>query len=196
MTVSLVQRGDVLVVDFSVTYPRAGKRPCLVVQNDQDNARMQNTIVCQITTNISRSHEDTQILVDKHHPDWSQSGLRTVSKCSNIGDSPKVIFPADHQAARIHSQLTIRLYSPLRCIGWFVGFPGSPVPNHVDVSAGSQQALPGFHQHPRAADVASRAVLQELDSSSSFSGAPISCLLLQAGYRDVTTWPCRCVTDN
>ena len=91
MVISLIQRGDVIVVDFSVTYPSAGKRPALVVQNDTDNARMQNTIIAQITTNISRSHEATQLLLDERHPDWSQSGLRAASvvNASSLVTIPK-----------------------------------------------------------------------------------------------------------
>jgi hypothetical protein len=40
---------------------------------------MQRTIVVQITSNISRSHEDTQYLIDLAHPDWAKSGLRLPS---------------------------------------------------------------------------------------------------------------------
>ena len=91
MSVATVQRGDVVVVDFSITYPQAGKRPALVVQNDHDNARMRNTIVAQITTNISRSHEATQLLLDQHHVDWRQSGLRAASvvNASSLVTVPK-----------------------------------------------------------------------------------------------------------
>lgn len=91
MSVTNIQKGDVVVVDFSVTYPQAGKRPALVVQNDQDNARMHNTIVAQITTNVSRAHEPTQLLIDSSHQDWSLSGLRAASavNASNLVTVPK-----------------------------------------------------------------------------------------------------------
>jgi mRNA-degrading endonuclease toxin of MazEF toxin-antitoxin module len=72
-------RGDVVIVDFYPTDPRAKVRPALVVQNDRDNARMQRTIVVQITSNVGRSHEDTQYLIDSAHPDWAMSGLRIAS---------------------------------------------------------------------------------------------------------------------
>jgi mRNA interferase MazF len=82
-----ILRGSVVVVDFSPTNPSAGVRPALVVQNDRDNARMANTIVVQITSNLGRAHEDTQLLVDASHPDWSASGFRrpSVVNCSSIG---------------------------------------------------------------------------------------------------------------
>ncbi len=72
-------RGNVVIVDFYPTDPRAKVRPALVVQNDRDNARMLRTIVIQITSNVSRSHEDTQYPIDPAHADWSISGLRLPS---------------------------------------------------------------------------------------------------------------------
>jgi len=79
-------RGDVVIVDFSPMNPTAKVRPAIVVQNDVDNARMANTIVVQITSNTSRSHESTQLLIDQSHPDWVLSGLRlpSVINASNL----------------------------------------------------------------------------------------------------------------
>ena len=81
-----MKRGDVVVVDFTSTNAAASIRPALVVQNDRDNARMANTIVAQITSNIRRSGEDTQLLIDATHPDRAASGLRldSVVNCSNV----------------------------------------------------------------------------------------------------------------
>jgi mRNA interferase MazF len=81
-----IRRGSVVIVDVAPTNPASGVRPALVVQNDRNNARMANTIVAQITSNISRAHEDTQRLIDTSHPDWSPSGLRRLSvvNCSSI----------------------------------------------------------------------------------------------------------------
>ena len=93
-----MNRGDFVIVDFRPMNPRAGVRPALVVQNDRDNARMSNTIVAQVTTNIRRSAQDTQVLIDSAHPDWIASGLRnpSVVNCSNIytiehGDVARII---------------------------------------------------------------------------------------------------------
>ncbi|MBW3595642.1 MAG: type II toxin-antitoxin system PemK/MazF family toxin [Planctomycetes bacterium] len=98
MSVKAVRRGDVIVVDFSITYPQAGKRPALVVQNDHDNARMHNTIVAQITTNISRAHEATQLLIDRKHVDWVNSGLRAASV---VNASALVTVPKDDFVRKI-----------------------------------------------------------------------------------------------
>lgn len=83
MTSSVLRRGDVVIVDFG----EPGKlRPALVVQNDRDNGRLTNTIVVQITSNISRAHEPAQHLIDASHSDWKPSGLRrpSVVNCANI----------------------------------------------------------------------------------------------------------------
>ena len=81
-----MKRGDIVIVDFSVSNPGAGIRPAVVVQNDRDNGRIQNTIVAQVTSNIRRAHEDTQLLIDQTHRDWQQSGLRlpSVINTSNL----------------------------------------------------------------------------------------------------------------
>jgi mRNA interferase MazF len=76
-------RSEIVLVDFALP---SGKRPALVVQNDRDNQRMGNTIVAQITTNVSRAKEDTQFLIDPSHPDWLRSGLKKASaiNCLNL----------------------------------------------------------------------------------------------------------------
>lgn len=81
-----MNRGDLVIVDFRPTNPNAGVRPALVIQNNRDNARMLNTIVAQVTTNITRAAADTQLLIDENHADWDRSGLirPSVVNCSNI----------------------------------------------------------------------------------------------------------------
>jgi mRNA interferase MazF len=79
-------RGNLVIIDFRSVNSKAGVRPALVVQNDQGNARMNNTVVVQVTTNIKRAGLATQLLIDSTHPDWLISGLRSASvvNCSNI----------------------------------------------------------------------------------------------------------------
>lgn len=81
-----MKRSDVVIVDFRSLNPAAVVRPAIVVQNDRDNARMSNTIVVQVTTNLRRNLEDTQLFIDNTHADWKLSGLRhpSVINCSNI----------------------------------------------------------------------------------------------------------------
>lgn len=71
-----VSRGDVVLIDAPfVTRPGGKVRPMLVVQNDGNNRRMQNTIVAMITTNIGRAVEPTQVVVDVATAEGRASGL-------------------------------------------------------------------------------------------------------------------------
>ncbi len=81
-----MNRGDVVVVDFSRYDPADKVRPALVVQNDRDNTRMAKTIVALITSNIGRAGEDTQYLIDRNHLDFAPLGLHRDSavNCSNL----------------------------------------------------------------------------------------------------------------
>ncbi len=82
-----VQRGDVVLfqTDF-VGSPRTKVRPMLVVQNDANNRRMSNTILVGITTNLSRSSNATQVLIDVSKSEAQQCGLTRTSvvSCENI----------------------------------------------------------------------------------------------------------------
>jgi mRNA interferase MazF len=54
-------RGDVVLAYYPFVSGAGGSpRPVLIVQIDADNQRLTNTIVAQITTNLSRSGEPTQ----------------------------------------------------------------------------------------------------------------------------------------
>jgi mRNA-degrading endonuclease toxin of MazEF toxin-antitoxin module len=87
-----MNRGDIVIVDFSPASPSAGIRPAVVVQNDRDNARMQNTIVAQVTSNIRRAQEDTQLLIDP-------ACCLSVSKWQ-IRDLASRVPPADAQTEK------------------------------------------------------------------------------------------------
>ena len=80
-----VKRGDVVLVDFPFQRGGGSKlRPGLVVQNDLDNGRLLNTIVVQITGNIQRAGEATQVLIDTSTPDGQQSGLQFDSVVNTV----------------------------------------------------------------------------------------------------------------
>lgn len=81
-----MKRGDIVIIDLRPLNPAAKVRPALVVQNDADNARMSNTIVAQITSNLRRKRELTQHLIDASHADWAASGLQhaSVVNCSTL----------------------------------------------------------------------------------------------------------------
>ncbi len=81
-----MNRGHLVIVDFRSLNPKAGVRQALIVQNDRDNTRKSNTVVVQVTTNVSRIGIGTQVLIQPGHPDWAISGLRHASavNCANI----------------------------------------------------------------------------------------------------------------
>jgi mRNA interferase MazF len=82
-----VHRGDIVHIQAPFASRSGAKtRPMLVVQNDQNNARMANTILVFITSNTSRTAEPTQVLVDVSTPDGLGTGLKQTSvvSCENI----------------------------------------------------------------------------------------------------------------
>lgn len=82
-----VTRGDVVLVHFPFASGRGSKvRPALVVQSDQNNSRMANTIVVQITTNLRRVGEPSQLLIDPATAEGRASGLLSQSavSCENV----------------------------------------------------------------------------------------------------------------
>ncbi len=81
-----LSRGDVVLVDYPFS-PGVGvkRRPTLVVQNDQDNAGLTNTIIAMITSPTDRVPEGTRLHVDISTPEGKRSGLRQDSavNCTN-----------------------------------------------------------------------------------------------------------------
>ncbi len=79
----MIQRGDVIIVDFPFTDVRASKaRPALVVQNDVDNARRRKTIIALIAGNLRMDGDSSHLLIDPATPDGSASGLHGPSLVS------------------------------------------------------------------------------------------------------------------
>ena len=82
-----VTRGDVVLVRFPFAAGGGSKvRPALVVQSNQNNSRIANTIVVQITTNLRRVGEPSQLLIDPVTAEGRPSGLVSPSalSCENI----------------------------------------------------------------------------------------------------------------
>ena len=82
-----IQRGDIVLLSAPFTKGKRRKmRPMLVVQNDANNARMANTILVFVTSNMTRASEPTQVLIDVSTTVGKQSGLLqdSVASCENI----------------------------------------------------------------------------------------------------------------
>jgi mRNA interferase MazF len=83
-----VRRGDVVLVDYPFSDRTGSKvRPCLVVQADRNNQRLDDTIVVTITSRIAHtSTEPTELLIDITSSSGRQTGLLFASavQCQNI----------------------------------------------------------------------------------------------------------------
>lgn len=82
-----VNRGDVALARVPFASGQGSKsRPCIVVQNDQDNAKLANTVVVWITTNLARQGDKSHFLVEVSTADGQQTGLLhdSVVSCNNV----------------------------------------------------------------------------------------------------------------
>jgi mRNA interferase MazF len=82
-----VTRGDVILTFvLNVGSPGGKVRPALVVQSDHNNTRLNETIIAPITTNTSRVHEVTQLLIDVSTVEGTASGLlhNSVVRCERL----------------------------------------------------------------------------------------------------------------
>ena|SRR5436190_15103038 len=87
-----VTRGDVILAFVANVGSPGGKvRPALVVQSDHNNARLNETVIVPITSNISRVHEPTQLLIEISTPDGAASGLLHDSavRCERLHTIPQ-----------------------------------------------------------------------------------------------------------
>lgn len=115
-----MRRGDIVIVDFRPTDPTVKVRPCLVVQNDRDNAVLHRTIVTQITSDTSRGAELTYYLIDERLPEWCRSGLHHPSavNCSNLATVSQL------QVTRIIGSLSSETMQQVnRCLQAALGLP-------------------------------------------------------------------------
>jgi mRNA interferase MazF len=81
------KRGDVVLA----WHPLASgigtsRRPCVVVQNDDDNRKLANTVVAQITTNLARVGDKSHVFIEVAATDGQQTGLLhdSVISCNNL----------------------------------------------------------------------------------------------------------------
>jgi mRNA interferase MazF len=82
-----VRRGDVVLVLYPFASGRgASRRPALIVQNDRDNRRLDNTIIAQITTNVRHANDPTHLLIASLTLEGQQAGLLhdSVISCNNL----------------------------------------------------------------------------------------------------------------
>ncbi len=83
----MIKRGDVVIADFLFVDGGSKKRPAVVVQCDNLNGKLANTILAMVTGNTQFvNKEPTQFLIDPATPDGKSSGLNRASavKCHNL----------------------------------------------------------------------------------------------------------------
>ncbi len=83
----MIQRGDVIIVDFPFTNTGQSKvRPAVVVQNDRDNQKIRKTIIAMVTGNLRRRGDPSHLPVDPNDADGVGSGLNFPSlvSCNNL----------------------------------------------------------------------------------------------------------------
>jgi mRNA interferase MazF len=59
---------------------------CLIVQNDHDNQKLANTVIVQITGNLSRLGDKSHLLLEAATPEGQQAGILhdSMISCNNI----------------------------------------------------------------------------------------------------------------
>ncbi len=115
-----VKRGEVILTFVPNFGSPGGKvRPALVVQSDH-NSRLNETIIAAITSNISRVHEPTQLLVDISTPDGAASGLLHTSavRCERLHSIPQT------DVGRVIGQLSAAMMQQVdACLKATLGIP-------------------------------------------------------------------------
>ena len=90
-----VKRGDVVIVEFPLASGMESKRyPCVVIQNDRNNARLHNIIVAQMTTRLHPPNESTRLLIDIQTPDGKKTGISgtSVVSCEDLVTVKKTLI--------------------------------------------------------------------------------------------------------
>ena len=84
---SEVRQGEVYWIDFgpiSGSAP-AERHPCVIVQSDAFNrSRIATTVVCLITSNVSRSHAPGNVALSKGEANLSKASVVNVSQILTI----------------------------------------------------------------------------------------------------------------
>jgi len=90
-----IQRGDVVLCQ--IPFPSTGLtqfklRPAVVLSKDVNNQRLDDVMVAPCTSNISRSRESTQFLIDG--AEISAAGIRVASvvRCEALMTIPKSLI--------------------------------------------------------------------------------------------------------
>jgi mRNA interferase MazF len=87
-----LNRGDVVLAWFPNASGIGGKRrPCVVVQNEEDKQKIANTVVLFVTSTLLRLGDKSHVFVDITTPEGKQTGLlkNPLISCNNIATIEK-----------------------------------------------------------------------------------------------------------
>ena len=87
-----MKRGDVVLVYIPFVGRPGGKsRPAVVVQSDILNAAIRETVIVEVTSNLSHAAKPHQLLVDVSTPEGALTGLLTDSaiRCERLHTIPQ-----------------------------------------------------------------------------------------------------------
>ena len=90
-----IQRGDVILCRVPMPSTRLTRfklRPAVVVSKDANNLRLDDVIVAPCTSNISRSSEPTQYLVDGSEITPAGVHVPSVVRCEALMTIPKTLI--------------------------------------------------------------------------------------------------------
>ena len=82
-----VKRGDVVLAWYPFSSGAGGKRrPCVIVQNDEDNDLISNTVIVQIITNLGEFGDKSHFPISIASPDGQKAGLLfdSMVSCNNL----------------------------------------------------------------------------------------------------------------
>jgi mRNA interferase MazF len=81
-----VQRGDVVLADYSHALTGSSVRPVVVIQADEYNRRIANTVVAQITRTLKRGDDPAHLFIDVSTAEGKKTGLlhNSVVSCYNL----------------------------------------------------------------------------------------------------------------
>lgn len=102
------RRGDVVLVLFPDSNLRTAKRrPALVVQADDLQSGLSQTIVAMVTSNMTRAGHASRVAVDVASPEGQRAGLKTSS-----------VIMTDNLATVLHNEIdrTIGRFEPMDAI--------------------------------------------------------------------------------
>src|SRR4051812_47769030 len=86
-----MKRGDVILA-FVLNMGSTGKkRPALIVQSDQNNSRLNETIIAAITSNLANVPQAHQLLIELATPEGAATGLLHDStiRCERLHTIPQ-----------------------------------------------------------------------------------------------------------